>query len=112
MPVLVESLRQHKRLQAEQRLLLGPAWANLDLVFCTLSGGALRPSTVSKDFSSVVRALEDAEMIVTRGATFHSLRHTHATLLLRARVPVHAVSRRLRHANPADHDEVLRSRDP
>src|SRR5437870_7551013 len=33
--------------------------------------------------------------------SFHDLRHTHATLLLRAGVPVKVVSERLGHANPA-----------
>jgi integrase len=30
----------------------------------------------------------------------HDLRHTHATILLSAREPVHVVSRRLGHASP------------
>lgn len=33
--------------------------------------------------------------------SLHDLRHTHATLLLRAGVPVKVVSERLGHANPA-----------
>lgn len=32
---------------------------------------------------------------------FHDLRHTHASLLLRDRVPIKVVSERLGHANPA-----------
>ena len=32
---------------------------------------------------------------------FHDLRHTHATLLLKAGVPPHVVSQRLGHASPA-----------
>jgi integrase len=32
---------------------------------------------------------------------FHGLRHTHATLLLKARVPVHVVAQRLGHSSPA-----------
>jgi integrase len=33
--------------------------------------------------------------------TLHALRHTHATLLLAAGVPLHVVSRRLGHASEA-----------
>jgi integrase len=32
---------------------------------------------------------------------FHDLRHTHATLLLKAGVPVHVVAQRLGHSSPA-----------
>jgi hypothetical protein len=32
---------------------------------------------------------------------FHGLRHTHATLLLKAGVPVHVVAQRLGHSSPA-----------
>ena len=32
---------------------------------------------------------------------FHDLRHTHATLLIAAGVPIKVVSERLGHANPA-----------
>ncbi len=35
------------------------------------------------------------------GLRFHDLRHTHASLLLRDRVPIKVVSERLGHANPA-----------
>jgi integrase len=34
------------------------------------------------------------------GIRFHDLRHTHATLMLRASVPVDAVGKRLGHASP------------
>lgn len=33
--------------------------------------------------------------------TFHSLRHTHATLLLREGLPVHIVAKRLGHKDPS-----------
>lgn len=52
------------------------------------------------------RSLNDRfQMVVTqagiRRLTIHDVRHTHATLLLPRAVPIHVVSRRLGHANPA-----------
>jgi integrase len=41
--------------------------------------------------------LEEAGALSTTGATFHTLRHTNATLLLQAGVPVRVVSQRLGH---------------
>jgi len=94
---LVELLRAHRKAQVEQHLAAGPAWQNRDLVVCTYQGGLRRPSKVSYDFSAVVRMLEDAGALRTVGATFHTLRHTNATLLLQAGVPVRVVSQRLGH---------------
>jgi integrase len=35
------------------------------------------------------------------GISLHSLRHSHATLLIRQNVPIPAIAKRLGHANPA-----------
>lgn len=92
-----DMLRCHRVEQDARREFLGEAWEDGDLVFCGGHGQPMRPSKVSYAVSSAVAMLEDAGALSTRGATFHSLRHTHATLLLRERVPVHIVSKRLRH---------------
>jgi integrase len=41
-----------------------------------------------------------AEAAAIKRVTFHALRHTHITHLLREGVPVHVVSARAGHANP------------
>lgn len=94
---LAEALKRHRKEQAEQRLSFGAAWENLDLILCTPSGGLLRPTDVSGAFTAVLRPLESTDKLTTSGATFHTLRHTHASLLLADGKPVHEVSRRLRH---------------
>jgi integrase len=95
---LTETLKAHKRVQAEHRLRLGPAWEDNDLVVCGLYGQLLRPSKVTARFTPIIRVMEDDGTLTTKGATFHTLRHTHATLLLKDGVPVHVVSKRLRHS--------------
>lgn len=94
---LTATLKKHLREQAEKMLALG-AGRDERLVVCGAYGQMLRPSKVSARFSPVIAMLEDAGELSTTGATFHSLRHTHATLLLRAGVPVHIVSQRLGHS--------------
>lgn len=54
-----------------------------------------RHGPISKAFAA------RAVMVGLAGLRFHDLRHTHATLLLQAGVPVAAVSARLGHANAA-----------
>lgn len=95
---LTDVLREARREQAARRLRLGAAWEDSGLVVCGERGQMLRPSKFSGRFTAVVRMLEADGVLTTDGATFHSLRHTHATLLLRAGVPVHIVSARLGHS--------------
>lgn len=66
-------------------------WQDHDLVFPNDRGGHLVPVTVARHLDRLCR-----EARVTR-ITPHGLRHTGATLLLRAGVPLHVVSRRLGH---------------
>ena len=57
-------------------------------------GAALHPDYLSRRFRKLV-AGTTLPMI-----RLHDLRHTHASLLLAAGVPVHVVSQRLGHADP------------
>jgi integrase len=95
---LGEALRAHRKAQTERRLRLGVAWQDNDLVCAGEYGQLLRPSKVSGRFTPIVRLLEDEGALSTADATFHSLRHTHATLLLRGGTRVEVVSQRLGHS--------------
>lgn len=96
-PSLAASLKAHVRAQGTKRLAAGRAWEHPELVFTTPFGGIMRPNTVSGRFTGVVRPMEADKRLTTKGATFHSLRHTHATELLHRGVPVSVVSKRLGH---------------
>jgi integrase len=63
-------------------------------VFSGEAGEPLNPNTVSYEFRKAVAASG------LRAIPLHGLRHTHATILLSAGVPVHIVSSRLGHSNP------------
>jgi integrase len=65
------------------------------LVFTRPDGKPLHPHTVSQAFERAQRPLPVSPI------RFHDLRHTHASLLLRDRVPIKVVSERLGHSNPA-----------
>ena len=65
------------------------------LVFTRPNGEPLHPHTVSQAFERAQRPLGVSPI------RFHDLRHTHASLLLRDRVPIKVVSARLGHSNPA-----------
>ena len=71
------------------------------LVFGDLEGKHRNPEQVSRQFGRDIArcraALGEDALPVIR---LHDLRHTHATILLLAGVPVHVVSQRLGHASP------------
>ena len=68
---------------------VGSSW-----VFPTWDGKLMNPRHFTKAFSREVMAAKISHV------TFHGLRHTHITHLLRSGVPVHVVSERAGHANP------------
>ena len=64
-------------------------------MFAKPDGSFLDPDYFSIRFSRVVQATDLPYL------TFHSLRHTHATILLGAGVPITVVSKRLGHSSIA-----------
>lgn len=109
-PETVEVLRRHRRHLLEVRVAFGAGWhdAGADaLVFPRTAPDALgraaadlepgrwqRPTNFSAQFDRAVAALDDSVPRIR----LHDLRHTHASLLLNAGVPIHVVSQRLGHA--------------
>jgi integrase len=96
-------LRAHHRTQSELKMRNRTTYGDLDLVFARewrspgLVGGEVGDAVCMKSIA------EDAFRRICKRAgvrkvKFHGLRHTFATLLLRASVPPHVVARRLGHA--------------
>jgi integrase len=63
-------------------------------VFAAADGGHLSPSRLSKAWPRVLAA------IGMPGVTLHSLRHTHASMLIASGMDILTVSRRLGHSSP------------
>ena len=92
-PTTVSALRAHRRRQLQERLAAGSAYQDGDLVCCLEDGLPLHPKTFSYYFGRHVRRLGLPKI------RLHDLRHTHATLALRAGVHPRVVQERLGHAN-------------
>lgn len=91
--LVVEILKTRRTRQREERLKAGHRWhQEHDLVFTTVTGGMLNPSTVRKALRGL---LTGAGLPAVR---FHTLRHTAATLLLADGAPLFDVSRILGHS--------------
>jgi integrase len=90
----VAALRGYRARQAERRLLLGPEWNNLGLVFDRGDGGLLRDSVVAESLNTAL----DKHPALPR-LSMHGMRHTMATLALAAGINPKVVQERLGHAN-------------
>ncbi len=86
----VEVVRQWLVLREGEELSPGPE----DYLFAHPDGTPIHPQVLSDCFEKLVKRSGLPRI------RLHDLRHTHATLLLKARVPIKVVSERLGHSTP------------
>jgi integrase len=92
----VAALRAWRKVQAEEKLAWGAAYEDSDgVLFTQENGQRLSPNAVSKAFLRAQAGLGLPRM------SLHGTRHTHITILLRDRVPVHIVAKRVGHKDPS-----------
>jgi integrase len=91
----VEELRTHRRTQQERRLAVGMGRVPADAyVFSDDTGRALGPNAITCAWPRAMRAIGMPEI------NLHSLRHTHASVLIASGTDVLTISRRLGHSTP------------
>lgn len=93
---LVVELKAHRKRVLAEKLKLGAYWQNHDLVFPSEVGTPITHSNVTQVFK---RVLKNAELRTS--LRLYDLRHSHATLLLKAGVHAKVVSERLGHSTIA-----------
>jgi integrase len=92
--VVVEALRVHRVHQMELRLVTGAGrLTDDDLVFQRLDGSPYLTTNMSRDWGRTMDRIGLGEI------TFHALRHTHASQLVDAGLPITVISRRLGHSS-------------
>ncbi|WP_416729339.1 tyrosine-type recombinase/integrase [Fictibacillus sp. JL2B1089] len=91
-PYIIDVLRQHQVKQNNFKEKLGEDYTDNDLVFTSLNGNFKDPRNLLREFS---RLTKKADLIKI---SFHDLRHTHATLLLKNGENPKVVSERLGHS--------------
>jgi len=88
-------LMRHRDEQELEVDAWGGGYVESGLVFTRENGELINPDRLSQMFDRLVR------LSTVRRIKFHGLRHTHASLMLAAGIPVKVVSERLGHADPA-----------
>lgn len=91
----VRALHDHRARLLDERDAWGDDFIDDDLVFCREDGSPIHPAVFSQTFENLVRKAGLPRI------RLHDLRHTHATLALKAGVPVKVISERLGHESPA-----------
>ena len=90
---LAEVLKSHKAKQAAEKLALGEAYENNNMVFAEPDGSIIAPVNLSRRFTQLV---ENTEL---ERCTFHDLRHTFASVAISQRMSIKTISVILGHAN-------------
>ena len=104
-------LRRIRKEQDRFRQQFGPDYrADLDLIFANPDGTPLRPDSISATVSALSRRLK-----LPKGASLHTLRHSHGSHLIASGMDLATVSARLGHSNVRVTAEiyahVIRGRD-
>lgn len=115
--VVVRAFERHRVRQAERQLAAGADWQKSDFVFTTRVGRPMDASLVLRDLKRLLartwtggrpeckhrrvreRACQDCRAMHLPIVSFHALRHSCASLLLAAGVPIRDVSELLGHSD-------------
>ena len=89
----LEVLKQHRVEQEKDRAMFGRDYADNNLIFCQPTGQYYSPDRLG------ARVVELMRKVGLQGVSLHSLRHSHASILLSKGVPISVVSERLGHAD-------------
>lgn len=89
---IIDLLQQHKKRQAVERFKAGTAWKAPDAVFTNGAGNYLIGANISVRIKKICKqaGLPDIHL--------HSLRHTHASLLINSNVTARVIADRLGHS--------------
>jgi integrase len=93
-PIAIEALKDHRLRQLEMRVRLGLGKLSNDaLVFTTPDGEPMPPNNLSRDWARFIKARKLPSI------SFHSLRHSHVSMLIASKLDPLIVARRVGHAS-------------
>jgi integrase len=98
--IVTGMLREYRKWQNEQRVILGDKWANNELVFSGWNGEPEQPSRASGRFATFIKHSDLPHI------SLHSLRHTNASLLIAGGIDMKTVSARLGHAKMSTTSDI------
>ena len=104
--IALSALKKHRAAQAAERLILGEAWADPELVFTTTIGTPLGKSVlIRRSFKPILRKTELPDI------RFHDLRHACASLLLAGGENVSTTADTYARTLPGQHRQATETMD-
>jgi integrase len=89
----IEVIKEHRTEQERDRAMFGADYADNNLIFCQSGGQYYSPDRLG------ARVVELMRKVGLHGVSLHSLRHSHASILLSKGVPAAVVAKRLGHTD-------------
>ena len=89
---LVSALVEHKTTQEDYRRRLGAGYHENDLIVCVEDGSVWKPPAFDSSYRQLLKRRK------LTGPTFHALRHSNASIMLRNGVDAKVISARLGHS--------------
>lgn len=99
----VDVLKEHRKLQAGDRLKAGPLWKDNDLVFASTVGTPLNANNVIRDFRKITEAAG-----IGRDWAPRELRHTFVSIMSDSGVPAEEIARLAGHSSSRTTEVVYR----
>ena len=90
---IIRLLKKHRAMQAERRFRMCGHWENPDLVFTNKTGSYYANATMNKKLKRVIAGTD-----LPQDLHLHSMRHTHASLLINSDVAARVIADRLGHS--------------
>lgn len=110
-PLTIELLQKHKRVMQSELSHLDIPWTEKITVLCTGLGTPISPRNLSRTWYRLLRKSGLWSDEKKDRITFHGLRHTHATEMLRLNISVNVASERLGHSRPSITRDVYQHTD-
>ncbi len=90
---LIPIIKRHRTMQLEEKLKAGSSYTNMNLVFCTQTGNFINQRNIIRAHE---RLLNRAGVSYRK---FHTYRHTYATKLFEAKIPLKTIQTLLGHSD-------------
>lgn len=98
--IVINTLKEYRKWQLEEKLKLGDLWIESNRLFTQWNGSPIHPDSVTSWFSDFIDKHKLPDICI------HSLRHTNATLLIAAGTPLKTVANRLGHAQSSTTNNI------